>query len=135
MIILDSSALYALLRAEDSRSQDVFDVLRHESCRVVSPYVVAEIDYLFLTRYGVREELLVLDELASGNFELPSLGPSDVLACAAVLSRFHDHAIGIADASLVVLADRYRTNRICTLDRRHFSFLRTMDGTPFELLP
>jgi predicted nucleic acid-binding protein len=133
--MVDSSALYALLRAEDARCQDMFDVLRDEPCRVVSPYVVAEVDYLFLTRYGIREELLVLDELASGNYELPSMGPADVLACARVIARYDDHEIGIADASLVVLADRYGTNRICTLDRRHFSILRTLDGAPFELLP
>lgn len=135
MIILDTSALYALLREEDPRCGDVFDVLRDEPVRVVSPYVIAELDYLFLTRYGVREELLVLDELDSGNYDLAVLGAPDVLACTGLLARYRDHRIGVADASLVVLADRYRTNRICTLDRRHFSVMRGLDGQRFELLP
>ena len=41
----------------------------------------------------------------------------------------------MTDASLVVLADRYRTTRIATYDRRHFITMRGLDGRPFELLP
>jgi hypothetical protein len=34
-----------------------------------------------------------------------------------------------------VLADRYQTRTICTLDRRHFSILRSLDGQEFTLIP
>lgn len=135
MIILDTSALYALLRAEDPMQQAVLDVVRRAPVRVVSPYVVAELDYLFLTRYGVSAELQVLEELASGAFDLAALSSADLLGCTRVITEFSDHAVGVTDASLVVLADRYRTRRIVTLDRRHFSVLRGLDGRPFELLP
>ena len=135
MIILDTSALYALLREEDVQCQPVFEAIRDEPVRVVSPYVVAELDHLFLTRYGVRQELQALEELACGEYELPVLGAVDLLACAGVVARYRDQGIGVTDASLVVLADRYGTDRICTLDRRHFSVLRTLDGEPFTLLP
>ena len=43
--------------------------------------------------------------------------------------------IGLADASIVVLANRYDTDRVLTLDERHFRALRTLDGKPFTLLP
>jgi predicted nucleic acid-binding protein len=36
---------------------------------------------------------------------------------------------------LVVLAQRYRTDRLLTLDHRHFRVLRTQAGKPFTLLP
>ena len=135
MIILDTSALYALLRDEDAMCRQVFESLRGEPALVVSPHVVAELDHLFLSRYGVSAELQVLEELASGNYELPVLGAADLLACAGIVAKFRDHDIGVTDASLVVLANRYGTDRICTLDRRHFSILRTLDGAPFTLLP
>lgn len=41
----------------------------------------------------------------------------------------------IADASLVVLADRYRTRTILTLDRKHFGVMRPLDGGYFEIVP
>ncbi len=43
--------------------------------------------------------------------------------------------LGLADASIVVLAERYETNRVLTLDHRHFRALRTSRGTPFAVLP
>lgn len=135
MIILDTSALYALLRDRDPARQQVFDILREEDQLVVSPYVVAELDYLFLTRYGIHAELQVLAELSSGNYDLAALSSIDLLTCAGILAKYGEHPIGVADASLVLLADRYRTNRVCTLDRRHFSIMRTMKGERFEVLP
>lgn len=135
MIILDTSALYALMRAEDPMSGPVFEAIRRENLRVVSPFVIAELDYLFLTRYGVPEEIRVMDELASGNFDLACIGAADIVGCISVMSRYRDHQVGVTDASIVILANRYGTNRIATLDRRHFGVLRGIDGQPFELLP
>jgi len=45
-----------------------------------------------------------------------------------VIERYADQRIGVADASNVVLAARYRTRTIVTLDRRHFGVVRTMTG-------
>ena len=102
---------------------------------IVSPYVVAELDYHVLDRWGVRAELEVLEELGSGAWELARFGATDIRAARAIAQRYSDQAVGLADASLVVLAERYGTDRILTLDHRHFGVLRTPAGAPFELLP
>ena len=59
----------------------------------------------------------------------------DVAAAASVVADYADLGIGLADASLVVLAGRFETNRILTLDERHFRALRTPAGEPFTVLP
>lgn len=135
MIIIDTSALLSYFRADDPNNAAVSAAIHGDPIRVVSPYVVAELDYLATRRFGVRVELAILDELSSGAYELPLLASPDLVSCAGVITQYADHEIGVADASLVVLADRYGTNRICTLDRRHFSVMRSLDGEPFELLP
>jgi len=43
--------------------------------------------------------------------------------------------MGVTDASIVALAQQYRTDLVLTLDRRHFDVLRTVEGKPFALLP
>ena len=44
--------------------------------------------------------------------------------------------LGLTDASLVVLAERYETLDIATVDHRHFRAVRSLDGgRPFRLLP
>jgi len=52
-----------------------------------------------------------------------------------VIDRYRDLEIGLADASIVVLAGREQTDRVLTLDERHLRALRTLGGRPFVLLP
>lgn len=102
---------------------------------VVSPYVVAELDYLVATRVGIDAELAVLRELSGGAWELPDFAAVDMQRAAEVIEKYRDQNIGIADASTVVLADRYRTRTIATLDHRRFTVLRPLDGGRFRLVP
>jgi predicted nucleic acid-binding protein len=52
-----------------------------------------------------------------------------------VIDGYRDLQLGLADASLVVLAERYRIVDILTLDERHFRAVSGPDGRPFRLLP
>lgn len=90
---------------------------------VVSPFVIAEIDYLVTTRYGVQSQLAVLRELAGGAYHLATMDADDLVAAIGVMERYSDLGVGITDASLVVLAERYRTRTILTLDQTHFRLL------------
>ncbi len=57
---------------------------------VVSPFVVAEIDYLVATRLGVKWELAVLRELAGGAYELAAMDADDLAAATEVVERYRD---------------------------------------------
>lgn len=87
------------------------------------------------TRDGVEAELAVLRELSGGAYELATISTDDLVTATEVVERYRDLGIGITDASIVVLADRYRTNTILTLDRIHFSVLRPLSGGRFTLVP
>jgi uncharacterized protein len=135
VIIADTSGLLALFnRREPAHDAVRRAVERTDDVLVVSPYVVAELDYLVATRLGVDAELIVLGELTGGAYELADLSVEDVSTCATIIDRYRDQEIGIADASLVVLAQRYSTRNILTLDRRHFDVLRPLDGGRFKIL-
>jgi hypothetical protein len=58
-----------------------------------------------------------------------------VTAARAVIERYADLQIGLADASIVVLAARHQARDVLTLDRRHFSVIRRLNGRPFRLVP
>ena len=97
--------------------------------------MVAETDYLVATRHGTDAELAALAELAGGAWELPAFEAPDLAAASRVIERYADQSIGVADASIVVLAARYRTKTIVTLDRRHFGVVRPLAGGRFTVLP
>jgi len=135
-MIADTSGLLAFFnRAEPEHDAARTAVAGLDAPLVVSPYVVAELDYLVATRVGVKAELAVLDELTGGAYDLTSFGADDLARAAEVIAKYRDQSVGIADASIVVLADRHRTREVLTLDHRHFGVLRPLSGGRFKLLP
>jgi predicted nucleic acid-binding protein len=136
LIVADTSGLLALFNGREPRHADVRRIVEREpGPLIVSPYVVAEVDYLVATRLGVDAELAVLGELAGGAYQLADMDDDALAQAVEVVSRYRDQDIGVADASLVVLADQHGTRSILTLDRRHFSVLRPLSGGRFRLLP
>src|SRR3982075_784845 len=125
MLVYDTSGLIAYFDASDAYHANVTDAIEADPGPfTASPYVIAEVDYLLATRRGVPEELAAGRELSRGAWELPAFGADDVREAASVIEQYSDQNIGLADASLVVLAARYRTDRLLTLDHRHFAFVR-----------
>lgn len=135
-MIVDTSALLAFFdRAEPDHEAVSAAVEQTDEPLVVSPYVIAELDYLVATRIGVEAELAVLREMAGGAWELPFFSPPELEQAVKIVEKYRDQNIGVADASNVVLADRYHTRTMLTLDRRHFTVLRPVGGGRFAVLP
>jgi uncharacterized protein len=135
-VIVDTGALLAFFDTDEPDHEAVSGILSGATePLVVSPYVVAEVDYLVGSRLGVSAELAVLRELTSGAWDLPAMDIGDLIQACAVIERYADQNIGVADASNVILAERYRTRTIVTLDHRHFDVLRPLGGGRFRILP
>jgi hypothetical protein len=135
-VIVDTSALLAYFNAREPDHEAVSGVIEiNDELLVVSPYVLAELDYLIAKRVGVDAELEVLRELSSGAWELAVVGVAELELTTSIIEKYSDQDIGVADASMVVLADRYQTRTIVTLDRRHFDVLRPIGGGRFSIRP
>ena len=52
----------------------------------------------------------------------------------ALMERYRDSRMDYADATLILLAERISVFKILTLDRREFSFFRTSNGRPLEIV-
>ena len=100
---------------------------------VLPALVVAEASYLIGTRLGARAEATFLRGLTTLEVEGPER--DDWPAIAGLVERYADYPLGGTDASVAVLADRLGTDLIISLDRRHFSVLRSASGRPYRLLP
>lgn len=137
MIIADTSGLLAYFNKTEPTHEAVRRIVEAENeMLVVSPFVAAELDYLVATRIGVDAEIAILKELASGAWDVVCLTNEDLNSAAAIVERYSDQNIGLADASLVVLASKYRTRKLLTLDHRHFKVVRPLtDSGQFTLLP
>ncbi|MBK5305934.1 MAG: PIN domain-containing protein [Frankiaceae bacterium] len=135
-MIADTSGLLAYFNAAEPAHERVKAAVEAATePLIVSPFVIAELDYLLAARVGVSAELAVLGELGSGAYELPALTAADIAACAQLVQKYSDQEIGVTDASLVLLAKRFDTRTILTLDRRHFDVLKSLQGRRFVVLP
>src|SRR6266545_1066611 len=101
----------------------------------LSPFVLAVLDYLLVTRISVVAELAFVDQVAGGAYRLEPMDPSDVSRAVEVIAQYRDLELGLADASIVVLAERYGTVEVLTLDQRHFRAVDGPRGKPFRILP
>ena len=136
MILLDTSGLLAALDASQRR---------HAACRAVleaskgplllSPFVLAELDYLLMRHVGANGQAALLDEVVRGAYRLETFTADDVARASEVMRRYGDLQIGLADASIVVLAERHGTPDVLTLDLRHFQTLRLGSRKRFRILP
>jgi predicted nucleic acid-binding protein len=136
VILVDTSGLLAALFSDQRHHRECAQALLDaEPPLVLSPFVLAEADYLIQKFGGTRAELLFLEEIARGVYDLALFAEDDVKEAREIISKYEDLQIGLADASIVVLAERRNCREILTLDRRHFRALRFAGRRSFRIIP
>jgi len=72
--------------------------------------------------------------VALGAYQLARLDSEDVARCVTLDRSYADPGLGLADASLIVLAERVGTRSILTRDERHLRAVHPLQGVAFQLL-
>jgi predicted nucleic acid-binding protein len=135
VILLDTSGLLAAIDASQRwHSEAVAALVAGPAPRLLSPFVLAELDYLLATRVGEPARVRLLQEVGRNAYVLEPMTAADISRARKVIERHADLGISLADASIVVLAERHGVEEVLTLDQRHFRVL-TADGRPFRVLP
>lgn len=136
MILLDTSGLLSAIDASQRHHARCTEALAAAAPPLLlSPFVLAEIDYLVAKHAGAAAQGQLLDEVARGAYRLEPFGAADVAAARGVMRRYAGLDIGLADASIVVLAERHRAREVLTLDERHFRAMRAYERKSFRILP
>jgi predicted nucleic acid-binding protein len=135
-LLVDTGPIVALADRGDPRREAILNVLRTEPGPLVVPSpTTAEIDYLLGRRFGPAARRAFLVDLAAGRFAIACLEREDHAKVVDLEVRYKDLDLGLADCALIVLAERYQTTRLITLDRRHFRAVTTLRGDAFTILP
>lgn len=95
--------------------------------------VVAEASSFLGRRLGPDVDARFLAGLSAVKVDVPV--PEDWARIAELVLTYRNFPIGGTDASVVVAAERFQTDLIITLDRRHFSAVRPRHTPAFRLLP
>jgi predicted nucleic acid-binding protein len=134
--IVDAGALVALNNARDDDHARVLRVFESYPGQLLIPDpVIAEVDYLLRELVGIDAELDFLSNLIDGTLAIEHLTTDDYSDCRDLIRRYRNLDIGLADASVVVVANRVGTRDLLTLDQRDFRVIVDRDGNPYTLLP
>lgn len=135
-LIVDTGPLVASADVRDRMrilSQAVFRGTREEL--IVPAPVTQEVDYLLRTRIGPEAQTAFCRDILEGTFRVECLATAEYQHVFELAERYAALRPGLADLSIVVLALRFETRRIVTLDQRHFRAMRPLQGGEFTLLP
>ncbi|HSO28284.1 MAG TPA: PIN domain-containing protein [Candidatus Sulfomarinibacteraceae bacterium] len=135
MILVDASGILAALDSGERHHRAALEVLKGRGSRLLSPMILAELDYLLAARAGGRAQRAFLQDVADGVYRLEPFTADDVREALTILDQYRDLDLGLADASVVVLARRHDTLDLLTLDERHFRAVLGPGGRPFRILP
>jgi predicted nucleic acid-binding protein len=132
--IVDTGPLVASANKVDPAHSACVEALRSSDYALVIPALcVAEAAYLIGRKQGAAIESIFLRALESFSVQAP-VG-RDWLRIAELVEKYSDLSIGGTDASVVALAEKFGTDIIITLDRKHFQVIRPRHVERFRLLP
>ncbi|MDI3405919.1 PIN domain-containing protein [Streptomyces cavernicola] len=138
----DTNALFRLFTATSKGHAEHRACLGRVGHLVVSPMVLAELDYLLTERISAQAASAALEfitrRIDGKRFEVPAVQPH-LHTARAVMDGYRNldggSGIGLTDAMNVALAAHYRTADMFTSDA-HFRVVRPLDGhSAFRLLP
>lgn len=140
IIVADTSALYAAFDASQPEHHDA-QVVMDSELLLISPLVLTELDHLVHRDLGFAAALQVAEALAArmsgGRYKLAELSIADLTAAHGVRGQYKDLQLDLADGVGVVLADRYKTNQIFTLDQCDYRAIKPLTRAfdAFQILP
>jgi hypothetical protein len=133
-VLIDAGPLVATLRQKDAHREACLEVRRRIRGDAYTCWpVVTEAAWLLRHTPGGVDRLL---QMCDGvDLAILPLWSEDIVGVRALLRRYADHPLDLADACLMHLADREGIATVFTIDRRHFSIHRMADGAALHIVP
>ncbi len=139
MVLADSGFWIALGNQRDRHHAAARDALsRFGREGFISTWpVLTEVTHLLSSRVNPGAAITFIDSIAQGACEIPEPPVDALFRAHALMSRYRDLPMDLADASLVILAEDRNDGRILSTDLRDFQGYRWKNTRPFTnlLLP
>jgi predicted nucleic acid-binding protein len=132
-VLVDAGPFVALIDRRDTHHVRCVEALRVITDPLVTVWpALVEAMYL-LDSWTEQAALWAMVEV--GPVSLAPLGDEDVPRLRALMAKYRDQPMDLADAALVHVAERDGYRRILTLDERHFATYRIGGRERFTVLP
>lgn len=135
-LICDTGPLYAALDRTDADHAACAALLLDVSEPIIVPApVVVELEWLASNRLESNAFLAFLADVEAGRVTIAELERTDYTRIRRLLERHRDLPLGLVDAAVLAVVERFGERRLATLDHRHFSVVRPRHVASLELVP
>jgi uncharacterized protein len=135
-LVLDTTVVVAALDASDTDHQACLRLLSEaEEDLIIPVLVLSEVDYWCDQRLGLATWLVFMADLLEGAYRVEHPTQADLERARDLQQTYADMRVGVVDASVLALVERFREPKLATLDRRHFSVMRPRHVSALHLLP
>lgn len=135
MIITDTGFFVALGNKKDKFHQQAKQKLSKFREPLITTYpVIVETSYFLVERVGQETQLRFLYQLTQGSIKIFQLNNDHLKRMIELMIKYSNLPMDLADASLVVLAEEIKENRILTTDFRDFTIYRWDNSKEFNIL-
>lgn len=135
MLLVDTNVLLAAADSSAPEHVRCAVVLDEEGELAVTVPVAAETAWMIESRLGPIAEAAFISSIASGELTVVDLTPADWERCAELVRRYFDLGLGLVDASVIAVAERFKLTTIATLNHRDFVVVRPAHCAGFDLIP
>ena len=135
-LILDAGVLFAALDRRDKHHASCRGLIDNSTeLRVIPAMILPEVDYLISERVGAGPMIGLLRDVDRGVFVIEDLAFEDYRRVWEILDKYADQDVGLVDAAVLAIVERFGERKLATIDHRHFSMLRPRHTESLELLP
>ncbi|HEX4138948.1 MAG TPA: PIN domain-containing protein [Candidatus Methylacidiphilales bacterium] len=136
MFLLDTGPVVAFFDPDDAEharvSKFMVKLVKSSGQFVTTSAVIAEAMYFLQAVNGGPARFVQFLGFTQTRV-LDFSSTTDLQRAVELMTRYADTPMDFADATLILAAEKVRTNRICTIDLRGFTVFRTISGRPFNL--
>jgi predicted nucleic acid-binding protein len=135
-IAVDTGVMLSAADTDEPRHTECAEILRRHHGELLIPApAVAETAWMIESRLGPAAEGRFLRLITNGELSVIDLTLDDYSRCVQLIETYAEMGLGLVDASMVTIAERFRIDTITALNRRDFSVVRPRHVEAFELLP
>lgn len=135
MLLLDTNILLASADVSTPEHAECVGLIDGRDDLLVPAPVAVETAWMIESRLGPHAEAAFVDSITNEEIEVVDLIEEDWQRCRDLIAQYADLRLGLVDASVVAVAERFELDTIATLNRRDFTVVRPKHRGSLTLLP
>lgn len=135
-LVCNTGPLLAVLNDRDKHhgaSVALFDGF--DGALIVPSLIITEVCYLAQTQVGPQAEARFLDSIVARELSIEHPTEQDWSRMAQLVRQYAGFPLGVADASVIAIAERLDITQLASVDHRHMRAVKPAHCHSFELLP